>query len=57
MKPEFILINWYRGAVVGEGTEDECRAQLEKISNGPGRNDAYVIAEVKVRSQMKRIES
>lgn len=56
MKPEFILINWYRGAIVGAGTEDECRAQLEKISNGPG-NNAYVIAEVKVRSQMKRIES
>lgn len=59
MKPEFVLINWHTGSSYGIGSEDECRAQLEKILKGESTvsNHTFIIAEVKVRSQMKRIES
>ena len=59
MKPEFILINWHTDALVGYGSEAECRLQLEKISKGSSTvgNHTFIIAEVKVWSRMKRIES
>lgn len=57
MKPEFILIDWSRGSMVGCGTEEECRAQLKKASDNPENfKHAYLIAEVKVLSEMQRVE-
>jgi hypothetical protein len=57
-KPEFMLINWSKGNIAGCGTEDECREQLTKCAKGSvGPNDAYIIAEVKVLSELKRVES
>lgn len=56
MKHEFVLIDWSRGSVVGAGTEAECREQLTK-RNSLYRNNTYLIAEVKVMSEMKRVES
>lgn len=53
MKPEFILINWSKGEVIGWGTEAECRAQLEKATSA----DSYLLAEVRVLSRMLRTES
>jgi hypothetical protein len=58
MKPEFILIDWSRGSMVGCGTEEECREQMVKATrNETHSRNAYLIAEVKVLSEMKRIES
>jgi hypothetical protein len=58
MKPEFIVIDWSRGNVVGVGTEDECREQLKKAQrNTDYFNNTYLICEVKVMSEMKRVES
>jgi hypothetical protein len=54
-----MLINWTTGSVVGCGTEEECREQLEKcciIGTAPGPHDRYIIAKVKVLSQMQRVE-
>jgi hypothetical protein len=57
-KPEFMLLNWSKGSIAGCGTEEECRAQLKKCSSGEvGPDDAYILAEVKVLSEMKRVES
>jgi hypothetical protein len=58
MKPEWMLINWSRGSVAGCGTEEECREQLAKVlRNNDHTQSAFVLAEVKVLSEMKRIES
>lgn len=58
MKPEFMLINWSKGTVVGCGTATECREQMVKCSRGTaGPNDTYLLTEVKVLSEMKRVES
>jgi hypothetical protein len=58
MKPEFILIDWSRGSVVGVGTEAECREQLTKGGrNTDHLNNTYLLCEVKVMSEMKRVES
>jgi hypothetical protein len=58
MKPEWMLIDWSRGSVAGCGTEEECRVQLEKASrNKDNMMNAFVLAEVKVLSEMKRVES
>jgi hypothetical protein len=58
MKPEFILIDWSRGSVVGVGTEDECRDQMTKAGrNTDNHNHTYLIAAVKVMSEMRRVES
>jgi hypothetical protein len=44
--------------VVGVGTEAECREQLKKAQrNNDHFNNTYLIAEVKVMSEMKRVES
>jgi hypothetical protein len=57
MKPEFILINWSNGSVWGTGTEAECREQLNKCPSGTHLHDTFIIAEVKVLSETKRVES
>jgi hypothetical protein len=58
MKPEFMLIDWSRGSVVGCGSEDECREQLKKTQrNSDHFNNTYLLCEVKVMSEMKRVES
>lgn len=57
LKPEFILIDYTRGALVGIGTEDECHSQLKKCLAGERSMNSYIIAEVKVLSKMERIES
>jgi hypothetical protein len=58
MKPEFILIDWSRGSVVGVGSEDECREQLKKAQRNIDHfNNTYLVCEVKVMSEMKRVES
>lgn len=58
MKPEFMLINWSKGAVAGCGSETECREQLQKCCRGTaGPSDTYLLAEVKVMSELRRVES
>lgn len=58
MKPEFVLIDWSRGSVVGCGTEKECREQLTKVSrNNEFKDSTFLVCEVKTLSAMKRIES
>jgi hypothetical protein len=58
MKPEFILIDWSRGSVVGVGSEAECREQLTKAKRHNDHfSNTYLICEVKVMSEMKRVES
>jgi hypothetical protein len=58
MKPEWMLINWSRGSVAGCGTEAECRDQMAKaLRNNDNTQSAFILAEVKVLSEMKRIES
>ena len=54
-KPEFMLLNWSKGEISGCGTEEECREQLKKCASGS--DDSYIIAEVRVLSEMKRIET
>jgi hypothetical protein len=58
-RPEFVLINWSSGSVVGCGDEEECRSQLEKVTEGTSvaKGDTFAIAEVKVLSELKRIET
>lgn len=58
MKPKFLLVNWSRGEVVGTAdTEKEVRSQLEKASlNSERFRDSFLIAEVKVLSEMRRVE-
>jgi hypothetical protein len=58
-RPEFVLINLNSGSVVGRGNEQECRQQLKKITEGPSvaKGDTFAIAEVKVLSELKRIET
>lgn len=53
-KPDYLLINWDKGEVVGSGDKDEVRGQLEKIIVS---TDAFLIAKVEVLSEMKRVES
>lgn len=58
MRPDFMLIDWTRGSVVGVGSEVECREQLEKIVRNKDHTlRAFAICEVKVLSEMKRVES
>jgi hypothetical protein len=58
MKPEFVLIDWSRGSVVGLGTEAECREQLTKAaSNNDNYRDVFLVCEVKTMSEMQRVES
>lgn len=58
MKPEFVLLDWSKGAVVGVGTEAECREQLAKAArNATNFNNTYLLAKVEVLSEMKRVES
>lgn len=58
MKPAFMLINWSRGSVSGCGTEAECREQMAKcLRNNETAQHAFAICEVKVLSEMKRIET
>lgn len=59
MKPGFLVINWSKGAVSGvTETEEEARDQLKKcLRNGDLANDSYILAEVKVLSEMRRVES
>lgn len=58
-KPEYILLNFSTGRLVGCGPEDECRTQLKKVNDGSsaGEADTYILAEVKVLSEMKRVET
>lgn len=57
-KPEYLLINWSKGSVVGCGTEAECSKQLEKCIKGDvGPDDAYILAAVELLSEMKRVET
>jgi hypothetical protein len=58
MKPEFMLIDWSRGSVAGCGSEAECREQLEKACRNKDHTlNAFALCEVKVLSEMKRVES
>jgi hypothetical protein len=58
MKPEFILVDWSRGSCVGVGSEAECREQMKKAQrHNDHSNNTYLICEVKVMSEMKRVES
>jgi hypothetical protein len=54
-KPGHLLINWDTGKVVGSGDKDEVREQLKKLIDAS--DDAFIIAEVKMLSAMRRIES
>lgn len=57
MKPRWLIVNWTKGSVSGiAGTEEEARSQLKKCVNGTP-NDTYLLAEVKVLSELKRVES
>jgi hypothetical protein len=58
LKPNFLLVNWSNGSVLGVAdTETEAREQLAKSSKGERYLDTYIIAEVRVLSEMKRVES
>lgn len=58
-RPSFVLINLKEGSLVGVGTEEDCRTQLKEISDGSSaaKGDPYLLAEVKVLSEMKRVET
>jgi hypothetical protein len=53
-RPDYLLINWDKGEVVGSGDGDEVRDQLRKITES---THAFIIAKVEVLSEMKRVES
>lgn len=59
MDPKFVVINWSKGSVVAAvETESEARDQLKKACrNGEHYLDTYLLAEVRVHSEMKRVES
>ncbi len=58
MQPKFIVINYSIGSLVGVvETEAEARDQLKKCCKGDHYNDTYLIAEVRVHSTVKRVET
>jgi hypothetical protein len=55
---KYLVVNWSKGTVAGcSETEEEARAALKKCCGGSHHLDTYIIAEVKVLSEMKRVES
>lgn len=58
-RPDYVLVNYDSGTLVGTGDEAEVREQLKKISQGnsAANADAFLIAKVEVMSAMRRVET